>query len=141
MSSKVPYHRLENQELHIQIEISRPKMKRLLRPPTHLDRKQIIKKGFPVSHKISFDSANHYLPIPPSELRNLATHLKRSRRAKYLPRLEISIGVLRLSENSLIKFLKHAKYFSEIHFYTDLFFYHSFEELNLNVISSPSLYS
>ena len=133
MDSKVPYHPLKNQEDHPLIERPRPKMTRLLRPPPNQNRKQAIKKGFPVFHKISFKSANHHRPIPPSEIRSLITHLKRSRRAKPLPRLEISIALLRLSENSFVRLLKHAKYFSKIHFYTDFIFHYSLEELNLNV--------
>ena len=125
MSSKVPYRPLKNQEDHLPYQ---PKMTRLLRPPPDLDRKQMIKKGFPVFHKISYSR-----PLPPSELRNLVTHLKRSRRGKPLPRLEIHIGLLDVNENSIIRFLQHAKYFSEIRFYAELISGYFPGELNLHV--------
>ena len=117
MSSKVPYlHPLKNQEAPLP---SQQKMTRLLRCQPDQDHKQAIKKGFKVFHKISVKSKDPSQFLPPAEILGVATYIKKLKRTKPLPRLEIEMNSVRLSDESIVKFfqsLKQTKSLSEIHF-------------------------
>jgi len=140
MSSKTSYHPLKNQEDEPQVSRSKPKMNRLLHyVPQAQDSKQTIKKRCKILHRVSFESKDPSQPLPPSEIRRLTTSLKR---LKHLSRLGVSLTSLLNNHKVILRlfeYLKHTKYFSEVHFFsTDPLTYYSKE---LAFIASQALRS
>ncbi len=117
MNSKTSYYPLEIQD-EPQIKGSKSKMLPILRyHPQIQDTKQAIKKRFKAFHKISFESHDFSKPLSPSEIGRLSESLKR---AKYSSRLGIALDSIPCEDKALLRFfesLRHAKSFSEVHFY------------------------